>query len=71
MTTKKNDYDEKPKKTSFFGFGGSSKQKNGKVSKDEFADATELTRFALAALLDKDADLAAERLQQALHVLGR
>jgi vacuolar protein sorting-associated protein VTA1 len=66
----KNAAAEKPKKTSFFGFGGGSK-KNGKASKAELADATELTRFALAALLDKDEDLAVERLQQALQVLGR
>lgn len=61
---------EKPKKTTFFGMG--SKKKNSKKSsKLEIADATELTRFALAALEDKDADLAAQRLQQALQVLGR
>jgi len=59
---------EKPKKASFFGLG--SKKKNKKASKAEIADATELTRFALAALEDKDANLAAQRLQQALNVLG-
>ena len=58
---------EKPKKT-FFGIGGSKKGK--KPSKAAIADATELTRFALAALEDKDADIAAERFQQALQVLG-
>lgn len=60
---------EKPKKT-FFGLG-SKKKSNKKASKAEIADATELTRFALAALEDKDANLAAQRLQQALQVLGR
>lgn len=41
------------------------------VSKAALADATELTRFALAALDSKNSDLAAERLQQALTALGR
>jgi len=59
---------EKSKKTTFFGLG-SKKKSNKKSSKLEIADATELTRFALAALEDKDADLAAQRLQQALQVL--
>eukprot|EP00934_Nitzschia_sp_Nitz4_P000315 Nitzschia sp. Nitz4//scaffold21_size171442//30045//31082//NITZ4_002147-RA/size171442-processed-gene-0.42-mRNA-1//-1//CDS//3329542369//315//frame0 len=59
----------KPAKSGgFFGFGGKS---SSKVSKAEFADAMELTKFAMAALEDKNADLAAERLQQALQVLGR
>ena len=58
---------EKPKKT-LFGLG-SKKKSNKKASKAEIADATELTRFALAALEDKDANLAAQRLQQALQVL--
>jgi hypothetical protein len=40
-------------------------------SKAQLADAMELTRFALAALEDRDGDLAAERLQQALSALGR
>jgi len=61
---------EKSKKTSFFGLG-SKKNSSKKASKAEIADATELTRFALAALEDKDANLARERLQQALQVLGR
>jgi vacuolar protein sorting-associated protein VTA1 len=73
---KKDDYDDipaaTPKKTSFFGLGGGgSKKNNGKLSKAELADASELTTFALAALADKDADLAADRLEQALRVLGR
>jgi len=58
-----------PKKTGFFGFGG--KKKGGHVTKAQLADAVELTRFALAALEDKDSDLGAERLQQALQALGR
>jgi len=58
---------EKPKKT-FFGLG--KKKSNKKASKTEIADATELTRFALAALEEKDVNLAAKRLQQALQVLG-
>ena len=63
----------KPKKTSFLGglVGSNNKKMNKKVGKVEIADATELTRFALAALDDKDADLAADRLQQALKMLGR
>jgi len=55
-----------------FGFGGGGGRKNGKkVSKESYNDAIELTRFALAALEAKDADLAANRLKQALHVLGK
>ena len=56
------------KKTGIFGFGA--KSKKGKLSKAELADAKELTQFALAALEDKNADLAADRLKQALQVLG-
>jgi vacuolar protein sorting-associated protein VTA1 len=73
--SRKSDFDDvtpkaavpKPKKASFFGFGNNGKR----ATKAEIADATELTRFALAALEDKDADLAADRLEQALRVLGR
>lgn len=62
----------KPKKASFLGgMIGSNKKKNKQVGKVEIADAAELTRFALAALMDKDTDLAADRLQQALKILGR
>jgi vacuolar protein sorting-associated protein VTA1 len=53
-----------------FGFG-SKKKTSERVSKEHLADATELTRFAMAALEDKDADLAARRLKQALEALGR
>lgn len=63
----------KPKSTvsgGLFGFG-SKKKTSEKVSKEHLADATELTRFAMAALEDKDADLAAQRLKQALEALGR
>mmetsp|Transcript_67988 Transcript_67988/g.102549 ORF Transcript_67988/g.102549 Transcript_67988/m.102549 type:complete len:355 (-) Transcript_67988:69-1133(-) len=55
------------KRSTFFGIG----KKKKKMSKTEIADAMELTKFALAALEDKNADLAAERLQKALKVLGR
>ena len=52
---------------------GLSKKKDSKVnvSKQAMEDATELTRFALAALEGKNPDLAAERLQKALSALGR
>jgi vacuolar protein sorting-associated protein VTA1 len=61
---------ESPKATigNLFGFA---KKTNGKASKAQLTDAVELTKFALAALEEKDADLAAERLQQALQALGR
>jgi vacuolar protein sorting-associated protein VTA1 len=52
----------------FFGLGG---KKKTKASKADIADAMELTKFALSALEDKNADLAAERLSQALQTLGR
>jgi vacuolar protein sorting-associated protein VTA1 len=51
-----------------FGFGGKKKEK---ITKAQLADAVELTRFALASLEDKDGELGAERLQQALDALGR
>lgn len=57
-----------PKSSGMFGFG---KKKGGKATKLQIADATELTQFALAALHDKDAELAADRLQKALEALGR
>ena len=47
------------------------KRNKSKLSKAEFADAMELTKFALAALEDKNSELAAERLQQALEVLNQ
>lgn len=52
-------------------FGAFKKPTNKPPSKAQLSDATELTRFALAALEDKDGELAAERLQQALAALGR
>lgn len=52
------------------GFFGLGKKKN-KKNKAEIADAMELTKFALAALEEKNTDLAADRLQKALKVLGR
>lgn len=42
-----------------------------RVTNQEIEDAIELTKFALSALQSKDADLAANRLQQALGALGR
>jgi vacuolar protein sorting-associated protein VTA1 len=53
---------------SFFGFGNGNKAKK-QISKSQLTDAIELTRFALAALEDRDTDIAAERLQQALTIL--
>lgn len=55
------------KKSNTFGMGAA---KGKKLSKTQFADAKELTQFALAALEDKNSGLAAERLVQALQVLG-
>jgi hypothetical protein len=52
-----------------FGFG--KKKKGEKITKAQLADAVELTRFALASLEDRDGELGAERLQQALDALGR
>mmetsp|Transcript_27581 Transcript_27581/g.66294 ORF Transcript_27581/g.66294 Transcript_27581/m.66294 type:complete len:395 (-) Transcript_27581:273-1457(-) len=57
------------KKTGFLGMS-SGGGKNKKIMKAEFDDATELTRFALKALQEKDADLAAKRLKEALKYLG-
>lgn len=51
----------------FSSFGGSKSKSN--VSKDKLDDATELTQFALAALKNKDGELAMRRLQQALSAL--
>mmetsp|Transcript_20697 Transcript_20697/g.30032 ORF Transcript_20697/g.30032 Transcript_20697/m.30032 type:complete len:381 (+) Transcript_20697:231-1373(+) len=53
------------------GGGWGTGAKKGRISKEEFGDAAELTKFALAAIEHKDADLAAERLRQALEILGR
>jgi vacuolar protein sorting-associated protein VTA1 len=65
-TAKPQPQPEPTKPAGFFGLG-----KKKKLSKAEIADATELTRFALAALEDKNVDVAADRLKQALHTLGR
>lgn len=54
------------KKSGLFGFG----KKSSKPTKVQLADAKELTLFALSALEDKNADLAAERLALALQALG-
>lgn len=56
------------KKTGMFGLMKKSK-KAGKPSKAEIADATELARFAVTALEDKEVELAVERLHQALDLL--
>ena len=45
-------------------------KKKKAVSKQVLADASELTRFAMKALEEKDVELAVERLSQALQVLG-
>eukprot|EP00543_Licmophora_paradoxa_P018847 CAMPEP_0202464036 /NCGR_PEP_ID=MMETSP1360-20130828/60502_1 /ASSEMBLY_ACC=CAM_ASM_000848 /TAXON_ID=515479 /ORGANISM="Licmophora paradoxa, Strain CCMP2313" /LENGTH=339 /DNA_ID=CAMNT_0049087161 /DNA_START=101 /DNA_END=1120 /DNA_ORIENTATION=- len=58
------------KKPSFFN-GMRKKRSDGKTTKEQFADAIELTNFALAALNEKDDDLAAQRLKQALQALGK
>ena len=56
----------------WFGGGGGRRGGNShKLTKAQWADATELTQFALAALQDKNADVAIERLEQALQALGR
>jgi vacuolar protein sorting-associated protein VTA1 len=63
----------KPARTGLFGLGagGGGGNTKRKPTKAQIADAEELTRFALAALEDKNADLGAERLEQALKALGR
>ena len=62
----------KPKKSGFFGLGSKKSKPSKKTAeKQAIEDALELARFAVAAVEDKDADLAATRLQQALSVLGR
>jgi vacuolar protein sorting-associated protein VTA1 len=57
-------------KTSIFG-ALKKKSETKQATKAQLADALELARFALAALEDKNGDLAAERLQNALSALGR
>ena len=55
-------------------FGALSGKKKGSTkapNRAQMADAVELTKFALAALEDRNGDLGAERLQQALEALGR
>uniref|UniRef100_A0A7S2R0K1 Vta1/callose synthase N-terminal domain-containing protein n=1 Tax=Eucampia antarctica TaxID=49252 RepID=A0A7S2R0K1_9STRA len=58
-----------PSKKNMFGLKKNKSSSKGKVSKAVLADATELTKFALKALKEKDTELAAERLSQALEVL--
>jgi hypothetical protein len=64
------DQEEEPVPPSFMAsiFGGGSSAK--KYQKVTLADAKELTAFAIKALDEKDGDLAAERLKQALECLG-
>jgi vacuolar protein sorting-associated protein VTA1 len=60
----------KAKSSSMFGFmkkPGSAKN----ATKAQFTDAAELTKFALAAMDEKDGELAVERLQQAIAALQR
>eukprot|EP00522_Entomoneis_paludosa_P001957 CAMPEP_0172472726 /NCGR_PEP_ID=MMETSP1065-20121228/68489_1 /TAXON_ID=265537 /ORGANISM="Amphiprora paludosa, Strain CCMP125" /LENGTH=361 /DNA_ID=CAMNT_0013230883 /DNA_START=47 /DNA_END=1132 /DNA_ORIENTATION=+ len=59
-----------PKKSTWFG-NKKTANTSSSSSKAQLQDATELTKFALAALEDKNGDLAAERLQQALQALGK
>jgi vacuolar protein sorting-associated protein VTA1 len=53
--------------SSLFGLGKAKGKKQ--ISKSDLSDAIELTRFALVALEDKDTELGADRLQQALSKL--
>jgi vacuolar protein sorting-associated protein VTA1 len=64
------------KSAKLFGFGskknsGATKASSKELSKAQIMDATELTRFALSALEDRDVELAVDRLQQALASLTR
>lgn len=47
------------------------KKKSNRLPKEKLEDATELTRFAIAALNDCNEDLAAQRIKEALKVLGK
>lgn len=60
-----------PRKASgLFGFGKKTNSSSN-PSKTDISDAKELAQFALAALESKNVDLAAQRLTEALKVLGR
>jgi len=61
----------KHKSGGLFGLGKKKGTSKLPATKAMVADAAELTRFALAALEEKDVELGAERLQQALEALGR
>lgn len=65
------DSPQRPSKSSVFGGFHSKKgnRSNQKRSKEVMEDAIELTRFALAALQNNDADLGVTRLEQALEIL--
>jgi vacuolar protein sorting-associated protein VTA1 len=58
-------------KTSSSGGWFGNNKKDGKISKAQWADATELVRFAASAIEEKDADVAIDRLRQALATLER
>jgi vacuolar protein sorting-associated protein VTA1 len=63
---------EPKKSASFFGMGKKKATSSvSKVSKQALADSVELTNFALVALQNKDAELGATRLKQALAALGQ
>ena len=51
-------------------FGGLGSNSNSKYPKETLDDAKELTKFALQALNEKNGDLAAQRLKDALEVLA-
>ena len=59
-----------PPKSSVFSLFGS-KSTTAKYTKNQLADAIELTKFALAALQKGEGELGKERLEQALSVLRR
>lgn len=46
-------------------------KKKTTVSKGNLEDATELTRFAIAALNENDSEMAEQRIKEALRALGR
>lgn len=58
-------------KSGIFGLGGGRKESkpNSRLSKAQFDDAMECTKFAIAALKKKDAGAAVEQLKEALKIL--
>lgn len=61
----------RPPSGGWFGRGNDDDDAAAKLTRAQWNDAAELTRFALAAIEDKNADAAAQRLQQALRSLKR